>query len=149
MRKTSRGFTLVEILVATAVFGIFMIGILNLLDTSTKVSVMETSLADTQENVRFAAYHIMRTARMMGSSLLPFADDSTGTAVWVAGELASNVDGTATTPFGTVAVLDGSDVLTLRGFFELAPFFIDRTDVLTGPDRVLVRESDAGRVIKQ
>jgi prepilin-type N-terminal cleavage/methylation domain-containing protein len=149
MRKTSRGFTLIEILVATAVFGIFMIGILNLLDTSTKVSVMETSLADTQENVRFATYHIMRTARMMGSSLLPFADDSTGTAVWVAGELASNVDGTATTPFGTVAVLDGSDVLTMRGFFELAPFFIDRTDVLTGPDRVLVRESDAGRVINQ
>jgi prepilin-type N-terminal cleavage/methylation domain-containing protein len=147
MRKTSRGFTLVEILVATAVFGIFMIGILNLLDTSTKISVLETSLADTQENVRFAAYHIMRTARMMGSAMVPFADDSTGTAVWVAGELASNATDTATTPFGTVNVLDGSDVLTLRGFFELAPFFIDRTDVVTGPDRILVRESSGGRVI--
>ena len=81
MRKTSRGFTLIEMMVAIAVFGIFMIGILNLLDTSTKVSVLETSLADTQENVRFAAYHMMRTARMMGSSMIPFADDSTGTAV--------------------------------------------------------------------
>lgn len=149
MRTTSRGFTLIEILVATAVFGIFMIGILNLLDTSTKVSVTETELADTQENVRFAAYHIMRTARMMGSSMIPFADDSTGTAVWVAGELASNVDDYATTPFGTVKVVGGSDVLTLRGFFEVAPFFIDRTDVLTGPDRVVVRESDSGRVINQ
>jgi len=149
MRKTSRGFTLIEILVATAVFAIFMIGILNLLDSSTKISVLETSLADTQENVRFAAYHIMRTARMMGSSLIPFADNSTGTALWLAGELASNADDTATTPFGTVNVLDGSDVLTMRGFFELAPFFIDRTDVLTGPDRVVVRESDAGRVINQ
>jgi prepilin-type N-terminal cleavage/methylation domain-containing protein len=149
MRKTSRGFTLIEMMVAIAVFGIFMIGILNLLDTSTKVSVLETSLADTQENVRFAAYHMMRTARMMGSSMIPFADDSTGTAVWAAGELASNASGTATTPFGTVSVLNGSDVLTLRGFFELAPFFVDRTDILTGPDRVLIRESDAGRVINQ
>jgi len=109
--------------------------------------VLETSLADTQENVRFAAYHIMRTARMMGSSLIPFADDSSGTATWMAGELASNVDDYAVTPFGTFNALDGSDVLTLRGFFELAPFFIDRTDVVTGPDRVVVRESAAGRVI--
>jgi len=149
MHRNSRGFTLIEIMVATAVFAIFMIGILNLLDTSTKVSVLETSLADTQENVRFAAYHIMRTARMMGSSLIPFADDSTGTAIWAAGELASNVDDYAVTPFGTFNALDGSDVLTVRGFFELAPFFIDRTDVLTGPDRVVVRESDAGRVINR
>ena len=149
MRRTSRGFTLIEMMVATAVFAIFMVGILNLLDTSTKVSQLETSLTDTQENVRFSAYHLMRTARMMGSSLVPFADDSTGTAVWVAGELISNASDTATTPFGTVDVLDGSDVLTLRGFFELAPFFIDRTDVLTGPDRIQVRESDSGRVINR
>jgi len=149
MRKTSRGFTLIEILVASAVFAIFMIGILNLLDTSTKVSQLESSLADTQENVRFSAYHIMRTARMMGSSMMPFADDSTGTALWVAGELISNASGTTATPFGNVSVLDGSDVLTLRGFFELAPFFIDRTDVLTGPDRVQVRESDSVKVINR
>ena len=149
MGKTSRGFTLIEILVASAVFAIFMIGILNLLDTSTKVSQLESSLADTQENVRFSAYHIMRTARMMGSSMMPFADDSTGTALWVAGELISNASGTATTPFGNVSVINGSDVLTLRGFFELAPFFIDRTDVLTGPDRIQVRESDSVKVINR
>jgi len=147
MRKNSPGFTLIELVVATAVFAIFMIGVLNLLDTSTKISQLETSLADTQENVRFAAYHIMRTARMMGSSLVPFADDSSGTAVWVAGELISNASNTATTPFGTVSVLDGSDVLTMRGFFELAPFFIDRTEILTGPDRVEVRQSDGVREI--
>ncbi len=75
MRRTQRGFTLIELLVASAVFAIFMIGILNLLDSSTKVAKIESSLADTQENVRFAAYHIMRTARMMGGATMPVAAD--------------------------------------------------------------------------
>jgi len=143
MNKNTRGFTLIELLVATAVFAIFMIGILNLLDTSTKLTVTETALADTQENVRFAAYHIMRSARMMGSSVLPFADNSG----WVAGELISNASGTTATPFGNVAVIAGSDVLTIRGFFELPPFFTLYTDVKSGPDRVEIRESSGGRVI--
>jgi prepilin-type N-terminal cleavage/methylation domain-containing protein len=148
MRTNSNGFTLIEMLVVVALLAIIMIGLLNLLDTSSKISVVETELADTQENVRFAAYHIMRTARMMGSSAMPIAADKAGTDQWFAGELVSNVSGgTATTPFGTVSAAEGSDVLTLRGFFEIAPFFTDRTDL--GVSTVTVRESDAGEVINE
>jgi prepilin-type N-terminal cleavage/methylation domain-containing protein len=144
MHTTHRGFTLIEIMVASAVFAIFMVGILNLLDTSTKISVVETELSDTQENVRFAAYHIMRTARMMGSAMMPVAADVTGTPTWFAGSLDSDQSTSFTTPFGAVAVVDGSDVLTLRGFFEVAPFFTDRTDISAGPPyQVLVRESES------
>ncbi|MBD3854887.1 MAG: prepilin-type N-terminal cleavage/methylation domain-containing protein [Acidobacteria bacterium] len=120
---TNRGFTLIEVMVASAVFAIFMVGILNLLDTSTKISVVETELSDTQENVRFAAYHIMRTARMTGSAMMPMAANVAGTDSWLAGSLDSNQSTNFTTPFGAVEVVDGSDVLTLRGFFEVAPFF--------------------------
>ena len=147
MRTTNRGFTLIEIMVASAVFAIFMVGILNLLDTSTKISVVETELSDTQENVRFAAYHIMRTARMMGSAMIPMAANVGGTDTWLAGSLDSDQSTTFTTPFGAVAVVDGSDVLTLRGFFEVAPFFIDRNDIVGPPDQVKVREFDGVRVI--
>jgi prepilin-type N-terminal cleavage/methylation domain-containing protein len=147
MRTTHRGFTLIEIMVASAVFAIFMVGILNLLDTSTKISVVETELSDTQENVRFAAYHIMRTARMMGSAMMPMAANVSGTDTWLTGSLDSNQSTNFTTPFGAVEVVDGSDVLTLRGFFEVAPFFIDRTDVMGPPDRVEVDESEGGIVI--
>jgi prepilin-type N-terminal cleavage/methylation domain-containing protein len=131
MRTTNRGFTLVEILVSTAVFAIFMIGILNLLDTSTKVSQVETELTDTQENVRFATYHIMRTARMMGGGGIPFAGSTAGGDKWAAGELISNPSSSSVyvPGYGTVDVLPGSDVLTLRGFFEISPFFCD-------PDRL-------------
>ncbi len=140
--RGSRGYTLVEILVATAVFAIFMIGMLNLLDTSTRLSETEKQLADTQENVRFAAYHIMRTARMMGGARMPFTDDSGGTPRWVAGGVENNVSGTYTTPFGTsVTVLDGSDVLLLRGFFEVQPFFIDRSDFKVSTMKIEVKET--------
>ena len=149
MNTSKRGFTLIEILVATAIFAIIMVGILNMLDTSTRLSKVETAVADTQENVRFAAYHIMRTVRMMGGAVLPFAADIGGTDSWVMGELLSNQSGTVATDFGNVTVLAGSDVLTVHGFFEVSPFFIDRSDIITtGTDRVEVRESNAaGEII--
>ena len=140
MRMNSKGFTLIEMLVVIALLSIVMIGLLNLLDTSTKISVVETELADTQENVRFAAYHIMRTARMMGSAVMPFAANVGGSDSWFAGELISNAVGTAMTPFGSVDVARGSDVLTLRGFFEIAPFFVDRTNL--GTNNITIEESD-------
>ena len=142
MRFTSRGYSLVEVLVATAVFAIFIIGILNLLDTSTRVSEVEKALSDTQENVRFAAYHIMRTARMVGGASMRFADNSTGAPRWIAGGVINNASGPSTTPFGTtVDVLDGTDVLMLRGFFEVPPFFVSRTDFSASPLQIVVRET--------
>jgi prepilin-type N-terminal cleavage/methylation domain-containing protein len=141
MRRSQRGFTLVELLVATAVFAIFMIGILNLLDSSTKVAQIETSLADTQENVRFAAYHIMRTARMMGGATMPIAASVAGTDQWVSGELISNASGTVQIPgYGGVTVMPGSDVLTLRGFFEISPFFTKPTIVKVDDDTVAIAQ---------
>lgn len=141
MRTTQRGFTLVEILVASAVFAIFMVGMLNLLDTSTKVAQIENDLADTQENVRFAAYHIMRTARMMGGAELPFAGTNATGDAWIAGRLISNASGSVAIPgFTNVDVINGSDVLTLRGFFEISPFFVDPTTALSNASEVIVHE---------
>jgi prepilin-type N-terminal cleavage/methylation domain-containing protein len=146
MRLDTRGFTLIEMLVVVALLAIIMIGLLNLLDTSTKISVVETELADTQENVRFAAYHLMRTARMMGSAALPIAANIGGSDVWMAGQLLSNQSGTVATDFGNITVAPGSDVLTLRGFFEIAPMFTDPNSDIANA-KVTVRESNAGRVI--
>jgi len=141
MRRSQHGFTLIELLVASAVFAIFMIGILNLLDSSTKVAKVESSLADTQENVRFAAYHIMRTARMMGGATMPIAASVAGTDYWVAGELISNASGTVQIPgYGGVTVMPGSDVLTLRGFFEISPFFTNPTTVKVDDETISIAQ---------
>ncbi len=144
----NRGFTLVELMVSTAVFAIFMVGMLNLLDTSTKVAQLETDMADTQENVRFAAYHIMRTARMMGGGGMPFAGNNGGSDVWVSGELASNVSGGFVVDgYDTVDVLAGSDVLTLRGFFEISPFFVDWDEVFSGSTVTVAEYNTTGDLI--
>jgi prepilin-type N-terminal cleavage/methylation domain-containing protein len=140
-RRSNAGFTLIEMLVAISVFTIVMIGLLNLLDNSTRVSKIEAALADTQENVRYATYHLMRTARMMGGSILPFARGGGSGNAWAAGEVRNNV-GNSQTIFGsTVDTMPGSDVLILRGFFDVAPFFIRQTDVAPGaPGTVTIRE---------
>jgi len=133
-RPADSGFSLIEMLVAIAIFVILMIGLLNLLDNSTKVSKLEAALSDTQENVRYATYHLMRTARMMGGSIMPFARGGTGGNAWVAGEVHDNV-ATNFSIFGaTLDNMAGSDVLVLRGFFDVTPFFIGET--MAGPDVV-------------
>jgi prepilin-type N-terminal cleavage/methylation domain-containing protein len=125
-RYGSEGFTLIELLVAVALLAIVFIGVLNMLDMSANVSKVEAALADTQENVRFAAYHIVRTARMTGGGEMPFAR----AGAWVAGQI---VDDSVSIPsiadVGTLNTAPGSDVLVLRGFFENSPFFTSRFDI--------------------
>jgi len=138
--RRSSGFTLVELLVTMALLALVMISLLNLLDTSTNVSKVEAALADTQENVRFAAYHIMRTARMAGGAEMPFAR-ADGT--WVTGQVQDDQTGNVSLAgglFGSVDVAPSSDVLTLRGFFELAPFAVNRHEVDTTASTVSIRE---------
>jgi len=138
--RANSGFTLIEMLVAIAVFTIVMVGLLNLLDNSTKISKLEAALADTQENVRYATYHLMRTARMMGGSTMPFVRSDAGGNAWASGEVHDNAAANFSI-FGTnIDNLAGSDVLVLRGFFDVEPFFISPADLNTSAMTVTVRE---------
>ncbi len=135
------GFTLIEMMVAIAVFTVLMIGLLNLLDNSTRITKIESALADTQENIRYATYHLMRTARMMGGSTMPFARGGTGGNSWVAGEVHDN----QATNFSLWGVsldnMAGSDILVLRGFFDVEPFFVSQADVNPTGMTVRIRET--------
>ena len=136
----SSGFTLIEMLVAISVFTVLMIGLLNLLDNSTRVSKIEAALADTQENVRYATYHLMRTARMMGGSTMPFARGGGSGNAWVAGEIHDNQATNFSLWGSTLDNMPGSDVLILRGFFDVEPFFISKADVNPSAMTVTIRE---------
>jgi hypothetical protein len=93
-----------------------------------------TALTEVRENVRQAAYHLLRLARMSGGGGLPMVSGE----AWVAAQIHNNVGGVIEGGLaGPVNALAGSDVLTLRGFFELQPFFVDPTrgDIRLSGDR--------------
>lgn len=143
---TTRGFSLIEALVALLIFAIVIIGVLDMLDKSVIVSKVETSLADTQENVRYAAYHILRMARMAGGSTMPFyMDDGAGNAFPVAGHVFNNQTSSVTIPGRTapISVAAGTDVLVLRGFFEQPVYYVRpaASDVDTTSQTVTIHDS--------
>jgi prepilin-type N-terminal cleavage/methylation domain-containing protein len=151
MRPSPRaaGFTLIELLVAIAVLAIFIVAILGLLDSSQRVAKTESALADTQENVRYAAYHLLRTARMAGASNMPFAQNVSGADYWLAARTLTN-PGSFTDDFGADHnVAPGSDVLVVRGFFERSPYFVSPANVDVAGRKVTVNERNAARTLAQ
>jgi len=138
------GFTLIEILVSMVVLILFMVGMLTMLDRSRTIAKQESALSDTQENVRYAAYHLLRTARMCGGAGMPMSRSNSGTWVWVAGQIDNLSTSAFTDDFGNTHsdAVPGSDVLTLRGFFEVRPYFVAAGDVDTGTDTVTINDTD-------
>ncbi len=142
-RRCSGGFSLVELVVALAVLAVLMVGTLGLLDSARRVARTETELVDVQENVRFAADHLLRVACMAGGSGLPLARPTSEGGAWGAVRLLSAAGQFVDDSGHARTALAGSDVLTLRGFFETSPFFVRAADVDFGARLVTVREDVA------
>ncbi|HHQ47336.1 MAG TPA: prepilin-type N-terminal cleavage/methylation domain-containing protein, partial [Acidobacteria bacterium] len=123
-RRREGGFTLIELLVATLIFALVFLGVLKLLDSSTRVSKVESALADTQENVRYATYHLVRVCRMAGGTNLPLGWNNSGSVAWVAAEILDNVSSFTDDAGVSHTTLAGADVLKVRGFFESTPYFV-------------------------
>jgi prepilin-type N-terminal cleavage/methylation domain-containing protein len=122
--RRQRGFTLIELLIAALLFAVVMIGLLQLFDSSSKISKIESNLADAQESVRYTAYHLMRLARMAGGTTMPCYRSNSGTALPLVAAVENNVSSWLD-PFGvTRPTLPGSDVLWLRGFFDQPMYFV-------------------------
>lgn len=129
-RATQAGISLFELLVALLLFTLLVVALLHLFDSSSKITKSESALSEVQENVRLAAYHLQRNARMVGGSQLPLVVGSD----WLAVQIRSNLDGVFSDEFAaTFQVMPGSDVLTLRGFFERRPCFVDPSLTADGP----------------
>jgi len=122
IRSTASGFSLLEMMVAMAILALVVFGLLQMLDSSTRTTRTESALAEVQENVRLAMHHLQNIAAMAGGGDLPIARDGH----WVAVGFQSNVQGRFVDDLGVGHdTLVGSDVLTLRGFFEHRPYLVD------------------------
>lgn len=65
------GFTLVELLVASAIMTLVIVGALALYSRSNQISVDQQQYAELQHDVRSALYFMMRDLRMAGAGLSP------------------------------------------------------------------------------
>lgn len=121
---TSResGFTLVELLVSIVVVVEVLLAVLMLVDFSSRLSRAQSNVSDMQQSLRGGYSELASDIRMAGAGGLPMRSTAPGGAVWATNNAtASQRIGGGTTP----EVLDGTDVLIVRGVFSTPLFHID------------------------
>ncbi|HYU31192.1 MAG TPA: PilW family protein [Thermoanaerobaculia bacterium] len=126
-RRAAAGFTLAEMVVTLAIFSIVILAILAMFDMNGRIARVEGRVTDMQQSLRAGQQDMVRTVRMAARGGLPvalFPDALSGFAgrqlpTGMAVEVANNV--AATTKIANNAdapVLQGSDVVTVRGVFS-------------------------------
>lgn len=118
-RDTSReaGFTLLEMLVTASIVVAVMTLVLTAVDLNANVTRVQTDVADVQQSMRVGQREMQRLVRMVGRGGLPRPQSVLVT---------QNVP--ADTTIGGETVVEGTDVLTLRGAFNTPIFRIDGAD---------------------
>ena len=76
IKKNENGFTLIEILIAMAIAGLVMTGIIRVYSQQVTVNNTQTIIRDMQQNIRAAMYYMEREIRMAG--LDPSGDADAG-----------------------------------------------------------------------
>ena len=153
-RRLSRGgFTLVEVVVALAVVTIILSAVMAMFSFNTRIARAQMHLSGMQQSLRFAQYELVRSVRMAGRGGLPTSQYPAlpgytgqllpdGIAVAVTNNVAA---GTQIAGWSGANVVEGTDILTVRGVFsspvyQLNPAAGEFTyDPATGTGSVIVR----------
>lgn len=116
----NKGFTLVEMIVSLAITALLLMGVLATFDLNSRITRVETHVADMQQSLRIAQDDIVRTVRMAGRGGLLLTDTThplpTGVAVSFRDNVPDNQLMVATD--SETRILSGTDVLTVRGVFR-------------------------------
>jgi prepilin-type N-terminal cleavage/methylation domain-containing protein len=111
------GFTLVEMIVSLAITALLLMGVLATFDLNSRITRVETHVADMQQSLRIAQDDIVRTVRMAGRGGLVLTDATkplpTGVAVSFRDNVADNQFLVATD--SETRIMPGTDVLSVRG----------------------------------
>lgn len=116
--KREAGFTLVELLVSLAVTAVLILGVLATFDFSARMNRVQLHVADMQQSLRIAQNEIVKLARMTGRGTLPPA-----IAVQVVNNVPANYK--LITGQDSTGVLEGTDVLRLRGVFNSSLYQVE------------------------
>lgn len=88
--KGQRGFTLIELLVAMAISGVVMAGIYSAYYSQQKSYIAQDQVAEMQQNLRVAFYHLESDVRVVGYD--PTGDAGAGILIANVGELQISKD---------------------------------------------------------
>jgi type II secretory pathway pseudopilin PulG len=131
-----RGFTLIEVVVATVITIEVILAALALFDFHNRLARVQGQVTDMQQSLRVAQYEMVKLTREAGRGGLPAvlhpgqANQAYG-AVGVRNNVTSSADSIAIGFSNSPKALDGTDVLIVRGAFTLPIFTLDPS----GPGR--------------
>ncbi len=122
------GFTVIELVVSLLVVVEVLLAVLMLIDFSSKLSRAQVNVTDMQQSLRVAHHELAGELRMAGTGGLPGGQMRAGGPIWIRNNAgASQKIGPATSP----EVLDGTDVLILRGVFSTPLYHVNTRDTLS------------------
>ncbi|HXO42545.1 MAG TPA: prepilin-type N-terminal cleavage/methylation domain-containing protein [Thermoanaerobaculia bacterium] len=132
-----RGFTLIEVVVATLITIEVILAALALFDFHNRLARVQGQITDMQQSLRVAQYEMVKLTREAGRGGLPAVVQSGAYgAVGVRNNVTSGSDQVAIGFSGTPKAVDGTDILVVRGAFSLPVFTLDPSGpgklVLTG-----------------
>ncbi len=134
LRSTPSGFTVIELLIVLGVTLILTLIMLQLFNLSDRLARVQTRISEMQQSLRIGQYDMVRLARMAGRGGLPSVQPGTPLPTGIAISVRSNVTGSAARLIpgdaATPKLLDGTDLITLRGVFSTQIFQLNTLDKL-------------------
>ena len=134
-----RGFTLIEVVVATLITVEVILAALALFDFHNRLARVQGQVTDMQQSLRVAQYEMVKLTREAGRGGLPAVlhagkvNQAYG-AVGVRNNVTSSADAIALGFSNSPKAVDGTDILIVRGAFTLPIFTLDPS----GPGRFVL-----------
>jgi type II secretory pathway pseudopilin PulG len=141
MPPRQRGFTLLEVVVATLITAEVILAALALFDFHNRLAHVQGAVTDMQQSLRVAQYEMVKLTREAGRGGLPAVvrpgqPTQTYGAVNVRNNVTSGTDQVAVGFSNTPKAVDGTDILVIRGAFTNPVLTLDPSGpgklVLTG-----------------
>ncbi len=139
-----RGFTLIEVMVATLITVEVILAALALFDFHNRLARVQGQITDMQQSLRVAQYEVVKLTRMAGRGGLPaVVQAGTFGAVGVRNNVTAANDQIAIGLSGSPKAVDGTDVLIVRGAFSLPVLTLNPS----GTGKLVLTSGTAGTVI--
>ncbi|HEY6324750.1 MAG TPA: prepilin-type N-terminal cleavage/methylation domain-containing protein [Thermoanaerobaculia bacterium] len=128
-----RGFTLIEVVVATLITVELILAALALFDFHNRLARVQGQITDMQQSLRVAQYEMVKLTRMAGRGGLPAVVKSGSYgAVGVRNNVTPGTDQVAVGFSNSPKAVDNTDILIVRGALSLPIFTLDPS----GPGRL-------------